>query len=737
MLQESSHQTGPDDLESRVRRLEQVTRWLVGRVSALDADGEAEAALPPKERRSPSASPPPSRATWPTPDTRAGVTPPTAVPDRVAAPKPVSSDVSHSTPTGGITDDEMRLVSRWAAWLGAAALVLSAAFFLGLAFENGWIGPAGRVGLGLAAGIALLAIGERVRRPEMGWLPDALSAGGLAVIYLAIYAAYHRYGLVPFPAAFGGMALATALGAAVAIHADSPTLLAAAAAGGYLTPVLVQGGGAGSPGSYFTYLALLGAGLVATAEARGWRRLSLLAFMATTAHLVAWAETRYSLELQSPWLLFLATGGALFLVPPLRRGLTPDAEPDADDVALMAVSPLAFGGMAAGALLAGHREMVGAGVLGLGAALIALGELFQRRNAAAGLLRYAAHAAGAAFVAAAPAIAFSSSPAWMGIGWAAESAALIWGGMQANSPPMRYVAYVIQAALATWLVAQPFPTPAHALPLLNPGGVVLSCAIAAAGLTAALIARHRDRLPADEQALYLPAILVANGLALVLLTREAGRLAGADAPFAQTAVWLIYGLAVLQAGLSRPVPALWRAGAFVVIAAASKAFLMDPMDLANGTVISTFFNLPFLGMVLAVGALFAAGTLLSLEPHADSDAPLWATAMAVLGTLGGLVALSMDLWWGLAQNGGAAQFALSALWAAYAAVCILAGLGLRRRGARVFGIALLAVAVAKVFLYDTQTLEAGYRVLSLLALGLLLLAVAYAYGRTKATLRQG
>ena len=42
---------------------------------------------------------------------------------------------------------------------------------------------------------------------------------------------------------------------------------------------------------------------------------------------------------------------------------------------------------------------------------------------------------------------------------------------------------------------------------------------------------------------------------------------------------------------------------------------------------------------------------------------------------------------------------------------------------------LLALAVAKVFLYDMATLEAGWRVLSLVVLGVLLLVAAFAYQR--------
>jgi uncharacterized membrane protein len=44
-------------------------------------------------------------------------------------------------------------------------------------------------------------------------------------------------------------------------------------------------------------------------------------------------------------------------------------------------------------------------------------------------------------------------------------------------------------------------------------------------------------------------------------------------------------------------------------------------------------------------------------------------------------------------------------------------------------LALLAVTICKVFLYDIEQLNQGYRVLSFIVLGIILLAVSYAYQR--------
>ena len=75
------------------------------------------------------------------------------------------------------------------------------------------------------------------------------------------------------------------------------------------------------------------------------------------------------------------------------------------------------------------------------------------------------------------------------------------------------------------------------------------------------------------------------------------------------------------------------------------------------------------------------------------------------------------------------QVALSVLLAALGLASFVAGLRLRIDDLRHGGLALLALATAKVFLFDLSALDVAYRVISLIALGLLLLAGAWLWQR--------
>jgi uncharacterized membrane protein len=77
------------------------------------------------------------------------------------------------------------------------------------------------------------------------------------------------------------------------------------------------------------------------------------------------------------------------------------------------------------------------------------------------------------------------------------------------------------------------------------------------------------------------------------------------------------------------------------------------------------------------------------------------------------------------------QVILSAVWSLAGLGALVYGLLYDDRRFRLGGLALLAIAVFKVFFYDLAELESIYRVLSFIALGLLLLAGAFAYQRMR------
>ena len=64
-------------------------------------------------------------------------------------------------------------------------LLVGAAWFLKWTFDNHWIGPAGRILIGLVAGAAIVVWSERFRKQKMAAFSYALKAVGTGVLYLS------------------------------------------------------------------------------------------------------------------------------------------------------------------------------------------------------------------------------------------------------------------------------------------------------------------------------------------------------------------------------------------------------------------------------------------------------------------------------------------------------------------------------------------------------------------------
>lgn len=242
---------------------------------AFDAAREADAApVPSAAREAPRVALAP--ATAPTaPDAGQG---------SVAPPLP--QDLASRAEDPGF-DWERWLGVRGAAVVGGVAVTLAGLFFVQLAIQRGWIGPAMRDGLAVGVGaLALAAFRPLVRR---GFAPQASALGGAGtvLVYLGAWAAGRLHGLAPMWVALIVMAGTTAVAGRLALGAKAQVLAAFAVIGGFATPVLLEVG-ARSTGALFVYLGLLNVGAQLAAARSGWRWLGRVTFAGTLLVQLHW-----------------------------------------------------------------------------------------------------------------------------------------------------------------------------------------------------------------------------------------------------------------------------------------------------------------------------------------------------------------------------------------------------------------------------------------------------------------
>lgn len=77
----------------------------------------------------------------------------------------------------------------------------------------------------------------------------------------------------------------------------------------------------------------------------------------------------------------------------------------------------------------------------------------------------------------------------------------------------------------------------------------------------------------------------------------------------------------------------------------------------------------------------------------------------------------------------ARDFTYSALWMAYGAMLMIVGFLRRSAFVRWQALLLIAATIVKVFVYDVSQLDKGYRIVSFVVLGVLLLAISFVYQR--------
>jgi uncharacterized membrane protein len=235
--------------------------------------GLASTQQPAESSRSAAASPSPEPATAPTKSAGANA----------AGTNDVPPSASAASVTAGPSLEE-RLGTRWAVWLGGAALALGGILMVRYSIERGIFGPGTRLTIAALFSIALVAAGEWLRRRDRldgigpisaPHIPSMVTAAGTIAGFGTIYAAHALYGFIGPAAAFvllGAAALATMF--AAALH--GPALAGLGLAASFVTPMLVSSASP-SPWSLVLFIAVVAAAAYWLARARRWLWLAAAA----------------------------------------------------------------------------------------------------------------------------------------------------------------------------------------------------------------------------------------------------------------------------------------------------------------------------------------------------------------------------------------------------------------------------------------------------------------------------
>jgi len=187
------------------------------------------------------------------------------------------------------------------------------------AFDNNWINEAGRVIIGISAGLGLLVMGEMLIRKYFNY-GQIISGGGLAILYFSIFAAFDFYRLIPWYAAFIAMAAVTAVAMFLSLRYDALSLIMVAIAGGFVAPLLCSSGINNQIG-LFSYLLILDLAIFLVSLFKKWKQLNFLGFIGTIVLFVLWYAQFYSVKQMSATIFFLTLFFLIYSIAPLVSNL--------------------------------------------------------------------------------------------------------------------------------------------------------------------------------------------------------------------------------------------------------------------------------------------------------------------------------------------------------------------------------------------------------------------------------
>lgn len=671
-------------------------------------------------------------------------------------PRPVSSrPVYTHTPESrrDSTEFEIHMGQKWLLIVGILTMVFGVGYFLKYSFEQGWVGPAGRVAMAYLWGIVFLVVGDRFRAKNLERFGLPLIGGGIAVLYFSTFAAFQLYHLFDQTASFSIMVMITVLACTLAVYYDTKWLAVMGLIGGFLTPVLLSTG-QDNQIALMTYMTILNLGLLGVAFYKKWDLLNTLGFIFTYLLYTAWYAQHYQDSKFWPAILFLNVFYFIYTFVPFAYEVRKSEKPEGIGLVLMGINAfIAFG--YGYAMIKGLYAVAWVSIITVlyACMFLSLATYLYRKGMQSLDVFVIFMAEAMVFLIITVPVLFSGH--WITIFWAAQALGLLWMAVKLKRNSLVTGAYgllgiaVLKFLLHDYTVLFHF-TIAHGFAIS--GGYTYLITERYATTIVVLLALYFAGVMAKRASLAIlwpdrgDAYVIFPLLAIVLfiaLNVEVVSFAFDYLSQIQlstlSVLWMLFAFGVIwQATRSGRHIAARAAYALIGLALikfvfydygsvfhfSGEAFAFQ----AAGLVIERFTITVIVLAALYAAALRARGASLSefVADHGDSS--------LLFSVFGGLVftVLNAEVSTFFYDFLPQARFAaISVLWTLFSVVLMLIGFRKNNAVVRKISFGLFLIVVLKVFLLDMSNFSTPYRIISFIILGLMLVGTSYLYYRYK------
>ena len=661
---------------------------------------------------------------------------------------------------------EYAIASNWLLRIGIVIIVMGVGFFLKWSIDEGYLTRIGQVLLATIAGLGMLVAGTQMLGRKYHLFGQGLIGGGIATLYFSVFAAVSLYHLVDSIAiAFGLMVLVTCLAGWIAVRFNSILVAVLGIIGGYGTPVMLQTGVINFPG-LFSYLLILGVGVLGISYWKNWRLLNLLSFLGTYSLFFAVMDRWYNATYFWQVMPFLTAFFVLFSTMTFLFNLA-----NRQKSTLLEVLALWFN---AGIFFVvsfnlvsevfGNR-WVSAISLALAAFYAAHVYYFLLRRLTDRELMLSFTALSSFFVAVTLPLLLSSQ--WITASWAIQALIMLWIAGKLDSQFLRHVAYLLYAIVVfrfglvdlrdqyfhtfavaempvmdyLWCMVQRLVMFGIPVASLAGAGVLLRRSPASLAMS---VGRANDigQWVRDRSAMQAIAAVVI-GMLFIFVHLELGRtLQYFYQPLQMPAlslVWIALCAFLLSEYLRRPNETLQGLLMIFTAGLVVKLFMFDlvgwhVVDLMRYGGDRYFFSLAAMRLLdfgAIIAFLCAAYYLLSGNEKPQGLGILFGSAALALLFVFTTLETNTFLWYYVPKfrAGG-----VSILWSIFALSLIVSGIWRNARALRYVGLALFAVVVWKVMFSDLAQLDQLYRIVAFIILGILVLSGSFAYLKYKPVL---
>jgi uncharacterized membrane protein len=488
------------------------------------------------------------------------------------APPPVAAADTPAASRSGLTLENV-FAGRGLQIAGVLLVLLGTAFFLNLAFSNGWIGPVERILLGLVAGAALVGEGLRRHRGDNVAFAEGLVSLGAGILYLSLWASIAVFPElhVPRAAAFAAMVAVTAVLAAGSLARRSQRIALLGLLGGVITPLLLS---TPTPDrlSLAIYVLVLAIAFSALSLRARFRYVGLAAFVASMLYLTAFGPAA-GWSVTAAWIVSGAIC-AVFAIA-FAIGAVRDSKAMPALNVMLAVDAFAYAAMLAW-IFSGRQTALGIAYLVLAAVFVAAARFAPVPRAMVIAYGYLGLASATLAL---PALIHRTT---LADAFALEGALLTVLGARRGERRVSAIGGVMLIAVGLWLVGSAFAdAPANAA--LTPLAVSFAITVAALAYARTQLAKAftedgADALSANAAGVAANVIAVV-GISRILLDALGGPSWTAGVPshaqFAMSIAWTAYATALFGLGMRRGSAVLLRQGLVLFALTILKVFMID------------------------------------------------------------------------------------------------------------------------------------------------------------------